>query len=91
MTKIQLELDEQGFEHLWANSMAWKGSNWEIQEGRFEPEPNYSWAFAYWFDNYTSLKMCEAYLKAINEDYAIHVDGGEEWLLLSNFASPCHK
>jgi hypothetical protein len=91
MTKIQIDLDEQGFEYLWINSMKWNGIDWEKQEDRFDPKPSFSWAYAYWFDSYASLKMGEAYLTAVNEDYSIHSDEAGDWLLLSNFASPCHK
>jgi hypothetical protein len=91
MAKIQIDLDEQGFEHLWNNSMAWDGNVWAIQEDRFDPKPEFSWKFAYWFDSYVSLKMGEAYLTAVNEDYSIHSDEAGDWLLLTNFASPCHK
>ena len=91
MTKIQIELDDEGFEHLWISSMAWKGTDWKKQEARFDPKPNYDWKFVYWFDNYASLKMGEAYLTAINEEYATHSDEEGDWILLSNFASLCHK
>jgi hypothetical protein len=91
MTKVQIELDEQDFERLWINSMLWNGVDWEKQEERFIPKPSFAWKFAYWYDDYSALKMGESYLKAINEDYAIHSDEEGDWVIVSNFASPCHR
>ena len=92
MKTVQIEIDAEGFEHLWSNSMFWNKSDWESQEERFIPEPAFNWLLAYWFDDYASLKMGEGFLVAIGEQYSIHIDDSSaSWVLLTNFASPCHS
>jgi hypothetical protein len=86
--KIQIDLTAADFERLWDNSMKWRDYNWQDQAERFEPKPDYKWLYAYWFDNYAALKMAEGFLTA--DECKIHSDEAGGWVLLTNYASPCH-
>jgi hypothetical protein len=89
--KIQIDVKAADFEQLWNNSMEWMGQEWEKQADRFDPKPFYSWHYAYWFDNYSALKLAEAFVNALGKNYAIHSDEGTgDWVMLTNYASPCH-
>jgi hypothetical protein len=91
MTTIQIELDAEGFEHLWSNSMKWQGIDWYKQSDRFIPEPeNFNWKYVYWFDKFTELAVAEAFLRAIGAPCTRHSDEVEGWILLTDFVSPCH-
>ena len=91
MKTVQIEIDAEGFEYLWSNSMKWQGIDWYKQADRFTPEPeNFNWQFVYWFDKYTDLVIAEGFLNAINQDFTRHSDEVEGWILLTNFVSPCH-
>lgn len=89
--KVQIEIDAEGFEYLWSNSMKWQGIDWYKQADRFTPTPeNFNWQYVYWFDKYTDLVIAEGFLNAINQDFTRHSDEVEGWILLTNFVSPCH-
>jgi len=89
--KIQIDLKAADFEQLWINSMEWKGQDWEKQVERFEPAPLFSWQFAYWFDNYVALKLAEGFINILGKNYSVHSDENTgDWVLLTNYASPCH-
>jgi hypothetical protein len=65
MNKVQIEIDAEGFEYLWSNSMKWQGIDWFKQASRFSPEPvNFDWKFVYWFDKYTDLVIAEGFFKS---------------------------
>lgn len=92
MKTVQIEIDEEGFEHLWSNSMKWKAIDWKKQDRRFTPKPlNFEWKFVYWFDKYTDLVIAEGFLKAIHAPFTRHSDEVEGWIILTDFASPCHR
>jgi hypothetical protein len=86
--KIEIDLTAADFERLWVNSMRWQGINWEEQAARFDPLPEFSWTYAYWFDEYAALKMAEGFLSA--DQCSIHSDEAGGWVILTNYASPCH-
>ena len=89
--KIQIDLKAADFEQLWVNSMEWMNGDWQDQANRFEPTPFFSWHYAYWFGNYSSLKMAEAFINGLGKNYAIHSDEVlGDWVMLTNYASPCH-
>jgi hypothetical protein len=89
--KIQIDIKAADFEQLWSNSMEWMNQDWEKQADRFDPSPFFSWQYAYWFDNYSALKLAEAFVNALGKNYAIHSDEGTgDWVMLTNYASPCH-
>ena len=96
--KIQIDLKAADFEQLWNNSMEWVNQDWQKQEDRFDPSPLFSWKYAYWFDNYASLKMAEAYLNGVGSARGlseVHSDEAGGWVLLTNYPStswlPNHK
>ena len=89
--KIQIDLKAADFEQLWINSMEWLNQDWQKQADRFDPSPLFSWKYAYWFDNYAALKMAEGFISSLGKNYAIHSDEGTgDWVMLTNYASPCH-
>ena len=89
--KIQIELKAVDFEHLWINSMEWSNNDWQKQSDRFEPKPLFTWAYAYWFDNYAALKLAEGFIAGLGKNYAIHSDENTgDWVMLTSYASPCH-
>jgi hypothetical protein len=89
--KIQIDLKAADFEQLWINSMEWQNNDWQKQADRFEPNPLFTWQYAYWFDNYTALKMAEGFIAGLGKNYALHSDEGTgDWVMLTNYASPCH-
>jgi len=87
--KIEINMTDVDFERLWVNSMAWDGQGWEAQADRFDPKPNFTWRYAYWFDDYASLKMAEGFIWPRLS--ATHSDEAGGWVLLTNYASPCHR
>ena len=90
MIKVEIELDATGFEQLWDNSMAWKGTDWAAQDGRFEPMPNYSDTWAYFFEGYLNAVVALGFIKATGESATLHSDETGGWLIVTNYASPCH-
>jgi hypothetical protein len=89
--KVQIDLKAADFEQLWTNSMEWMNLDWQKQADRFDPLPLFSWQYAYWFDNYSALKLAEAFISSLGKNYAIHSDEGTgDWVILTNYASPCH-
>ena len=92
MNTVQIEIDAEGFEHLWGNSMKWQGIDWKEQAARFTPEPvNYDLKWVYWFEKYTELALAEGFLKAIRAPFNRHSDEEGGWLIVTDFASPCHR
>ena len=90
--KIQIDINAADFEQLWSNSMQWRGQDWEKQADRFNPMPLFTWKFAYWFDNYSSLKIAQAFLNSVGSmqgSSKIHSDDAGGWVLLTNYVSPC--
>ena len=88
--KIQIDLKAADFEQLWTNSMEWVNQDWQKQVDRFDPSPLFSWKYAYWFDNYASLKMAEAYLNGVGSARGLsetHSDESGGWVLLTNYPS----
>ena len=92
MIKVEIELDATGFESMWDNSMAWQGYNedWKAQDGRFDPMPSYNFNWAYFYDNYLNAVVGMGFLKAIGESATLHSDEAGGWLIVTNYASPCH-
>jgi hypothetical protein len=90
MTKVEIELDALGFEHLWDQSMAWAGTDWAAQDGRFEPMPNYTDKWSYFFENYLHAVIALGFLKGVGEKATLHSDEAGGWLIVTNYASPCH-
>ena len=90
MTTVEIELDANGFEHLWDNSMAWAGSNWEAQDGRFNPMPENNFTWAYFCENYINAVIAMGFLKTTGERATLHSDEAGGWLIVTNYASPCH-
>ena len=90
--KIQIDINAADFEQLWSNSMQWRGQDWEKQADRFNPMPLFTWKFAYWFDNYASVKIAQAFLNSVGSmqgSSKIHSDDVGGWVLLTNYVSPC--
>jgi hypothetical protein len=90
MTKVEIELSPEGFEHMWDNSMLWDEGDWASQDGRFIPMPDYKWDYAYFCEEYVNAVICMGYLKAIGEPASLHSDEAGGWLIVTNYASPCH-
>jgi len=90
MTKIEIKLDAQQFEYLWDNSMAWAGTDWAAQDGRFEPMPNYMSKWAYFYDTYLNALISMSYLDAVGQSATLHSDETGGWVIVTNYASPCH-
>ena len=89
--KIQIDMKAADFEQLWSSSMLWKNQDWQVQADRFHPNPLFTWTYAYWFDHYAALKMAEGFISSLGKKFAIHSDEGtSDWLMLTNYASPCH-
>jgi len=86
--KIEIDMTAADFERLWVSSMKWQGIDWEAQADRFDPTPKFNWEYAYWFDEYSALKMAESFLTA--NQFSIHSDESGGWVILTNYASPCH-
>ena len=91
MAKIEIELDAEGFENIWDNSMAWGGTDWAAQDGRFDPMPDYNFEWAYFYASYLSALISISYLKSIREKATLHSDEAGGWLIVTNFMSPCHE
>jgi hypothetical protein len=88
--KIEIQINATDFERLWVNSMQWRGQDWEKQAHRFDPMPVFTWKYAYWFDNYASLKIAQAYLNGVGNARGlseIHSDESGGWVLLTNYPS----
>ena len=75
------------FERLWVNKMQWEAYDWEEQADRFDPKPEFSWRWAYWFDDYAALKMAEAFITS--DDCSVHSDETGGWILLTNYPCSC--
>jgi hypothetical protein len=90
MAKVEIELDAQGFENLFEQSMAWAGQDWPAQDGRFEPAPSYDFKWAYFYDRYIDALISLSFLNTIGEKATIHSDEATGWLIITNYASPCH-
>ena len=72
---VTVEMNESDFEHLYDTSMNWAGTDWEVQDGRFYPLPDYEkFERAYWFSSYGNLLLARAYLTAMGFDSATHFD-----------------
>lgn len=91
MTTVQIEIDAEGFEYLWSNSMKWRGIDWHKQADRFTPKPtNWEFQYVYWFDKYTELVIAEGFLKVLGWDFARHSDENGGWIITLGFPSPCY-
>ena len=76
------------FGYLYETSMNWKSVDWEVQDGRFDPMPDYrKFERAYWFNSYGNLLLARAYVKAQGLDSSVHFDEVEDsgWVLLTDF------
>ena len=89
--KVDIYLDDVYFEMLWDNSMAWQGTDWAAQDGRFDPMPDYSKKWAYFFQEFLPAITAFSYLESKGEAATIHTDESGGWLIVSDFASPCHR
>jgi hypothetical protein len=91
--KVDLYLNDVYFEYLWDNSMAWQdySADWKAQDGRFDPMPDYNFKWAYFFDTFINAAAALGYLEAQGEYAELHTDKAGGWLIVSNFASPCHR
>ena len=89
MTKaITIAMNANDFEHLWDNSMNWASIDWEVQDGRFYPLPDYrKFARVYWFASYANLLLARAYVAAEGFETSIHSDEADDggWVLLTDF------
>ena len=85
--KIEIEMTAEDFDRLWVNKMQWQEYDWESQADRFTPTPEFTWNWAYWFDDYASLKMAEAFITV--DDCSVHSDEAGGWILLTNYPCRC--
>lgn len=81
-----MSFNNDDFTHLICNSTRW-GKWAKEQEGRFLPTPKYTWKFVYWFDNFLSMKVAQAYI-GDESLWSCHVDECSDncnWVLLTDF------
>jgi len=86
--KVTIEINADEFDFLFDTSMNWKSVDWETQDGRFTPLPDYrKFERAYWFDSYANLILARAYLAADGYEFSVHSDESEQggWVLLTDF------
>ena len=89
--KVDLYLNDVYFEYLWDNSMAWAGTDWAAQDGRFDPMPDYGMKWAYFFTEFINAVTAHGYLVAQGHKATLHTDESGGWLIVTDFASPCHR
>jgi len=86
---ITVEMNDQDFDYLPSTSMNWASIDWEVQDGRFDPLPDYrKFARAYWFESYANLLLARAYVTALGFESSTHLDEFSEntpYLLLTDF------
>ena len=87
MTKIiQMSFNNDDFQSLSHTIHRW-GESWKEQEGRFLPIPKYTWKYGYWFNNFLSMKVAQAYI-GDESLWSCHVDECNDnciYVLLTDF------
>jgi hypothetical protein len=88
-TTITIDMDESDFQQLYVSSMNWATVDWESQDGRLEPLPDYrKHARIYWFENYVELLIAKSFLSASGFESSTHfdiADESESYVLLTDF------
>ena len=85
---ITIEMNANDFQYLYENSMNWKSVDWQVQDGRFDPLPDYrKFERAYWFSSYASLLLARAFVSAEGFEFSVHWDEADDagWVLLTDF------
>ena len=84
---ITIEMTTADFEYLYDNSMNWKDVDWQAQDGRFKPFPDYSiWERAYWFESRANYLLAKAFFLALKIDYSETIDEHTgDAVLLANY------
>jgi len=89
MTKtITINMSAEDFSYLYDTSMNWNSVDWQVQDGRFDPMPDYrKFVRAYWFNSYSSLLLARSFVAAEGFEYSVHFDEAEDsgWVLLTDF------
>lgn len=92
-----MKITATDFYNLTVNSMNWKeyANDWELQEGRFEdiayseafqPEVDYTFARAYWVENYPAVLFAKAFLEALNFSYRVYYDNADDtYMITTNY------
>ena len=83
---IQMSFNNKDFQSLSHTVTRW-GEWAKEQEGRFLPTPKYTWKFGYWFDNFLSMKVAQAYI-GDESLWSCHVDECSDdsiYVLLTDF------
>jgi len=92
-----MKITHADFEQLTVNSMNWSKhkTDWQLQEGRFEdidyseafqPEVDYTFARAYWIENYTGVMFVKAFLETLGFAYRVYFDSAEDiYMVTTNY------
>lgn len=91
LRQLRLEMDREDFLRMISAQSPWKGAAAASRSGRFTvvkqgPEINYDFAMAYWFDDYTTLLICETYVLEVGKFCQILADEDTgNWVLTTDF------
>lgn len=92
-----MKITATDFDNLTVNSMNWAKhqGDWILQEGRFEdieyseafqPEVDYTFARAYWVENYADVMFVKAFLEALGFEYRVYFDSAEDiYMITTNY------
>jgi hypothetical protein len=92
-----MKITHADFEQLTINSTNWNKyqGDWIIQEGRFEdidyseafqPDVDYSFARAYWVQDYPAVLFVKAFLESLNFAYRVYYDTGDDsYMITTNY------
>ena len=92
-----MKITATDFDNLTVNSMNWAEhqGDWILQEGRFEdieyseafqPEVDYTFARAYWVENYPSVLFVKAFLQAFDFTYRVYYDNSDDlYVITTNY------
>ena len=88
-TPVVIQMDSRDFDYLATTSMNWALGDWQTQDGRFDPLPDYrKFARIYWFASYADLILARSFLTSSGFESATHfdeVESQDSFVLLTDF------
>lgn len=91
---MEIRVTEQDFERLTTNSTKWgawakaQSHRWEHSTEKYDTDPEWTWARAYWVDRWSEVMLCRAFLESVGRPYEIIFDmAGSDYVILTDYPS----